>query len=145
MRVTEAHVARVVTEVSSGASDPNHTASLVGAFMQRQPTVGHYVLAHRSDVGAEGTVLTLLHAAVVARCIEVASGRPLRPLAPRDLDAAARSPGGSADALAKEEPQLVAYVEGNVTAEDPTLGGKKRPIALELLRTITRALLDQAS
>ena len=139
MKVSEKHVARVVAEVSAGASDPNHTASVVGSFMQRQPTIGHYVLSHKKEIGAEGTVLTLLHAAVLARCIEVAGGRPLKPLAPKELDGAAKV---TAEALAKEEPQLAAYMEGNVTADDPVLGGDKRKVALELLRTIARGLLD---
>jgi hypothetical protein len=140
MKVSEAHVARVVAEASQGASDPNHTASLVGAFMQKQPTIGHYVLSHRSEIGPEGTVLALLHASILARCVEVARGRPLRGASARELDAAAAH---KATSLASDEPHLQAYLDGNITDDDPTLGGKRRPLALDLLRTITRALLDQ--
>lgn len=143
MRVNEQHVAKVVAEVSSGADDPQHVSSLVGAFMQRQPMIGHYVQAHTKEVGLEGMVLTLLHAFVVARCVEVAAGRKLKVVQARELDAAASAPGSGQKLLADEEPELVGYLEGNVTADDPTLGGKKRPIALGLLRVITRALLDQ--
>lgn len=144
MRVREEHVAQVVTEVSSGAGDPNHVSVVVGTFMQKQPMIGHYVTAHSKDLGLEGTVLTLLHASVVARCVELALGRKLRVLAARHLDAAASSPASGADPLGQEEPELAGYLEGNVTADDATLGGKRRPIALGLLWVITRALLDSA-
>ncbi len=142
MKVTSEHVAEVVAEVSSGAEDPQHVAQVVGAFMQRQPLIGHYVSAHNRELGLEGVVLTLLHASVLARAVEVASGRPLPPLSARALDLAARSPGAKEAALAKEEPELAGYLSGNLTADDPTLGGARRAVALELLGIIARALLD---
>ncbi len=138
MKVSEAHVARVVAEASQGASDPNHTASLVGAFMQKQPTIGHYVLSHRAEIGAEGTVLALLHASVLARCVEVARGKPLRAATARELDGAAKT-----NTLAGDEPHLQAYLDGNLSDDDPTLDGARRAVALDLLRTIARALLSQ--
>jgi hypothetical protein len=142
--VTDAEVARVVAEVSAGADDPQHVSALVGAFMQRQPIVGHYVSAHAAELTLEGVVLTLLHASVVARCVELAAGRRLRAARPEELDAAARSPAVSASALAAEEPALIAYLDGNLAADDPTLGGARRAAALALLRVIARAFVDQA-
>jgi hypothetical protein len=139
--VKEQHVATVVKEVSAGADDPQHVASVVGAFMQLQPTVGHYVSAYSRELGLEGVVLTLLHASVLARAVELALGRRLRAVRFDDLDAAAR--GGNDRPLADEEPELWGYVEGNVTVEDATLGGARRKAALEVLAVIARALLDQ--
>ena len=140
MIVTEKHVADVVKEVSAGAEDPQHVASLVGLFMQVQPTIGHYVSAHSSELGLEGVVLTLLHASVLARCIEMAAGRRMRAVRFEDLDAAAKS---SAPLLQESEPELAGYLSSNISADDATLGGKRRGVALELLDVIGRALLDR--
>ena len=139
MSVSEQQVAQVVAEFSQGAEDdPRHAASIVGGFMQRQPTIGHYVSSHSKELGLEGVVLTLLHAAVITRCVELVAGRALAPITARDLDAATSAP----DELATAEPALIAYMEGNIAVEDPTLGGARRDVALQLLRLITRALLD---
>jgi hypothetical protein len=141
--ISDEQVARVVSEVSSGADDPQHVSALVGAFMQRQPIIGHYVSSHASELSLEGVVLTLLHASVVARCVELAEGRKLKPIRPEELDVAARSPAAKADVLAEGEPALMSYLTGNVVENDPTLGGARRAQALELLFVIARALLDQ--
>jgi hypothetical protein len=142
--VKEQHVATVVKEVSAGAEDPQHVASLVGAFMQIQPTVGHYVSAHSKELGLEGVVLTLLHAFVLARAVEVALGRRLRPVRFEDLDAAAHTTmtGGSRP-LVDEEPELANYLDGNIDPNDPTIGGGKREVALRVLAVVARAYLDQ--
>jgi hypothetical protein len=141
--VSEEVVGRVVAEVSAGAEDPRHASALVGAFMQDQPLVGHYVSSHAKELSLEGVVLVLLHASVIARCVELHAGRDLRPLKPNELDAAARSKDEAT--LAKEEPSLLGYLHGNIPEEDATLGGKRRKEAFELLYTITRAFLDQIS
>ncbi len=143
MIVKEQHVAAVVKEVSAGADDPQHVASLVGAFMQIQPTVGHYVSAHSNELGLEGVVLTLLHASVMARAVELAVGRRLRPIRFEDLDGAARTMSDGEPALAKDEPELAGYLEGNLDAKDPTLAGGKRDVALRLLALIARTYLRQ--
>ena len=140
MIVNEQHIAAAVQEVSQGASDPQHVASLVGAFMQVQPTLGQYVSAHSNELGLEGVVLTLLHASVMARAVELAAGRRLRKLRFEDLDAAARS--GDGRSLAADEPELAGYLEGNIAVEDMTLGGKRRPTALRVLGVIARALVE---
>jgi hypothetical protein len=143
VKVPEKAVAQAVKEVSEGADHPQHVAGIVGQFMRRQRMIGHYVQSHMNEMTAEGTVLTLLHASVIARACEVAAGRPLKELGARDLDLAARNAPASNDLLAKEEPELMGYLEGNIPNEDPTLGGARRPRAMALLRVITRALLDQ--
>ncbi|MCA1663532.1 MAG: hypothetical protein LC659_04565 [Myxococcales bacterium] len=142
MIVKEQHVATVVKEVSAGAEDPQHVASLVGAFMQIQPTVGHYVSAHSNELGLEGVVLTLLHASVMARAVELALGRRMRAIRFEDLDAAARM--GDGRGLADEEPELAGYLEGNLDAKDPTLGDGKRDVALRVLAVVGRAFLEQS-
>jgi len=139
--VKEQHVATVVKEVSAGAEDPQHVASLVGAFMQIQPTVGHYVSAHSNELGLEGVVLTLLHASVMARAVELALGKRMRAVRFDDLDAAAKS--GNGRALADDEPELAGYLEGNLDPKDPTLGGGKRDVALRVLAVVGRAFLEQ--
>jgi hypothetical protein len=143
--ISEEEVARVVAEVSAGAEDPQHVSALVGAFMQEQPLVGHYVSAHSKELSLEGVVLVLLHAAVVARCVELRGGRELKPLKANQLDAAARSPDRDEKTLMKDEPALMSYLHGNLTDDDPTLGGARRKDALELLYVIARAFLDQIS
>ncbi len=129
----------VVKEVEAGADEPQHVASLVGLFMQVQPTIGHYVSAHSKELALEGVVLTLLHASVMARAVELAMGRRLRPLKFEDLDAATRANEGRA--LADEEPELASYLEGNLDPADPTLGGPRRDVALRVLHTVAQALL----
>ena len=142
MIVKEQHVAAVVKEISAGAEDPQHVASVVGAFMQLQPTVGHYVSAHSNELGLEGVVLTLLHASVLARAVELALGRRLRGVRFEDLDVAARD-GDGRGALADEEPELAGYLEGNLPVDDATLGGARRDTALRVLSVVARALVDQ--
>jgi hypothetical protein len=141
--VTEDTVSRVVAEVSAGAEDPRHVSALVGAFMQDQPLVGHYVSSHSKELTLEGVVLTLLHASVVARCVETHAGRDLRPLKPAELDAAARKKDIDEASLTKSEPALMSYLLGNIPPEDATLGGARRSDALKLLFVLTRAFLDQ--
>lgn|GEM_PF-5057913 len=135
-RVEAQHVGRAVTEASAGAEDPSHVATVVGSFLQSQPMIGHYVQAHARDLSLEGTVLVLLHASVVARAVEIAIGRALGAVTPSQLDGATRNHR----TLAEEEPQLWAYLDGNLAADDPTLGGPRRTTALELLGVVATAL-----
>jgi hypothetical protein len=132
-------VERVVGEISAGADDPNHVASVVGAFMQRQPAIGHYVQGHARELTLEGTVMVLLHAAVLARCIEIGRGRKPRALDFRGLDAATQA--GAGPDVWKVEPALASYVDSNLAADDPVLGGARRAPARDLLAVIARALL----
>lgn len=136
MPISNTDVERVVEDVSEGAADPNHVATLVGELMRRQPAIGHYVQGHAQELTLEGTVVVLLHIAVLARCIEVARGRPLRPLDFRALDEAAHMPGALAT-----EPALASYVDSNLSREDPLLGGTRHATARALLDVAVRALL----
>ncbi len=137
MTVNADQVARVVAEVSAGSDeDPQRVASLVGAFMQRQPMIGHYVSSFQRELGLEGMVLTLLHAHVLARCLEIAGGRRLSVLQAAELDAATRAPAGPLT----EEPELETYLTSNIPVDDATLG-KNRETALSILRLVARALL----
>jgi hypothetical protein len=141
--VSDDEVGRVVTDVSAGADDPRHVSALVGSFMQEQPLVGHYVSSHSKELSVEGVVLVLLHASVVARCVELHAGRSLRPLKPNELDAAARSTSRDEATWTREEPHILGYLLGNIPEDEPTLGGKRRQEALDILFLITRAFLDQ--
>ncbi len=143
MKISSQQVEQVVTAISAGAGDPQHVAVLVGEFMQSQPMVGHYVTAQLDDFANEGVVLMLLHAAVVGRMCEVARGRKLLPLSASDLDRADSSGRALKKTFDRDEPEVASYLEGNVTVEDATLGGKRRDAALHSLRVIARALLDQ--
>jgi hypothetical protein len=136
MPILNTLVERIVADVSSGAADPNHVAMVVGEMIRRQPAIGHYVQGHARELTLEGSVIVLLHSAVLLRCIEADRGRPLRALDFRALDAATKRPGALA-----EEPALASYVDSNVTAEDPMLGGPRRATARQLLDVIARALL----
>jgi hypothetical protein len=142
MSVASAHVARAVQEVSAGAGNPQHVATVVGAFMKAQPTVGHYVASHQRELGLEGVVLTLLHASVLARCIELDTGRRLRLTSAAELDAAARGDHSEA-VFRKDEPALDGYLTDNIPTSDATIGGDKRPVALDLLRVIARTFIAQ--
>ena len=137
MIVNEHHVANVVTEVSAGAEDPQHVASLVGAFMQLQPTVGHYVSAHSNELGLEGVVLTLLHASVLARAVELARGRRLRLVRFEDLDAA--KSGVDAGVARRRRAGAGRLPRGQPHPEDPTIGGGQRDVALRVLAVVAQA------
>jgi hypothetical protein len=143
VKVTAEHVARAVAEVEQGSEDPQHVATLVGAFMQEQPMIGHYVSSFARELGLEGVVLTLLHAHVVARCVEIAAGRPLRAVVAPELDAAAKAPrGADGRADSPDVAELHAYLDGNIAPDDATLG-PHRDTALRVLGIVTRALYDQ--
>jgi hypothetical protein len=136
MPIASGDVERVVVEVSAGADDPNHVASVVGALMQAQPAIGHYVQGHARELTLEGTVMVLLHAAVLLRCVEAARGRTLAVLGFNALDEASHMPGALAI-----EPALASYVDSNVASDDPLLGGARRAVARGLLDVIARALI----
>ena len=137
MPISNALVERIVADVSSGAADPNHVAMVVGEMIRRQPAIGHYVQGHAQELSLEGAVITLLHAAVLQRCVEADRGRALRALDLRALDAATRSPGAL-----DGEPVLASYVDSNLTDADPMLGGARRATARMLLDVVARALLN---
>ncbi len=136
MPISNQDMERVVADVSSGAADPNHMAMVVGELMRRQPAIGHYVQGHGNELSLEGAVMTLLHAAVLVRCVEVARGRALPVLNFGALDRATRFPGAL-----DEEPALASYVDSNLTADDPLLGGARLKSVRAVLDVIARAVL----
>jgi hypothetical protein len=77
----------------------------------------------------------------MARAVEMALGRRLRAVRFEDLDVSARA--GDGRGLSDEEPELAGYLEGNISAEDSTLGGARRDVALRVLAVVARAYLDQ--
>ncbi len=138
MLITSAQVESVVAEVSAGASDPNQLATVVGGLMQRQGAIGHYVQGHSRELSLEGTVMLLLHTAVLVRCVEVASGRDVPRLDFRALDRAAQAP--DVEHIFEAQPALASYVDSNIVADDPTLGGDRRPVARRILAILLNAI-----
>jgi hypothetical protein len=141
MQVSEEVLAQVVSEVSAHHANPRYVEETVGAFMRRQPIVGNYIAAHQRELGVEGVVLVLLHAAILARAVERLAGRKLGPLDPGRLDLAARRRASDADFRA-EQPAVADYLGANV-ADDATLAApERRAEALSLLRVVTLAFAD---
>jgi hypothetical protein len=142
MLVQEDVLAQVVTEASAGQSNPRFVEETVGAFMRRQPIIGNYVASHQKELGVEGVVLVLLHAAILLRAVERAAGRKMSALAPNHLDVGAKRAGNEAE-LASVEPAIRDYLSANV-AEDATLQAPgRRDTALFLLRVIAHSLVDR--
>ncbi|HJZ85717.1 MAG TPA: hypothetical protein VKN99_11135 [Polyangia bacterium] len=142
MMVAEEVLAQVVTEVSQSHGNPRFVEETVGAFMRRQPIVGNYIASHQGELGVEGVVLTLLHAAIVARAVERAAGRKLPALEARHLDAAAQR-GPNVDGFRSAQPAIYDYLGANV-ADDATLATpERRDQALLLLRVVSAAMAEQ--
>lgn len=139
MLISNGQVERVVADVSSGAADPNHVATVVGALMQRQGAIGHYVQGHARELSLEGTVMLLLHAAVLVRCVEVATGHDIPRLDFRALDRAARA--HEVEQIFDAQPALASYVDSNLAHDDPTLGGARRATARRILAVLLNAIL----
>src|SRR5262245_61896766 len=87
MLVSEEVLAQVVADASASRANPGFLEETVGAFVRRQPIVGNYVAAHQNELGIEGVVLVLLHAAILLRAVERAAGRKMGALAAQHLDA----------------------------------------------------------
>jgi hypothetical protein len=141
MLVSEEVLAQVVAEASGSHDNPRFVEETVGAFMRRQPIVGNYVAAHQKELGIEGVVLVLLHAAILLRAVERAAGRKMTPLAAQHLDAGLAH--ASEAELGQTEPAIRDYLSANVaddaTLQDPT----RRRDALQLLRVIAASLIDR--
>ena len=124
MPVDEAQVQAVVSEVSQRMSDPSYAQTMVGAFVQSQPTVGRYLSARGPKIGGgEAVVHIAFHAEVLSDCLRRAHGRALPTIGFDDLDAAAQ--GDSEARFAEAERALASYVASNVD---------DAPIRLELCR-----------
>src|SRR6478752_8608878 len=80
MKLTKDQVAAVVTEASKKMSDPNYSAVMVGGFVQSQPPVSQFIMAHERELGgAEAIVNVIFHCALVAECY-ARNGGKVRPL-----------------------------------------------------------------
>ena len=141
MKLKEDVLAKVVAEVSAGHTNPRFVEETVGAFMRKQPIIGNYVASHQKELAVEGIVLVLLHAAILCRAIERAGGHKIGAISAPQLDAAAR---GQPDEppFGEAQPAIRDYMSANVS-EDPTLAkGKRRELALSLLRLCATALIE---
>ena len=141
MLVSEEVLAQVVAEASASHANPRFVEETVGAFMRRQPIVGNYVAAHQNELGIEGVVLVLLHAAILLRAVERSAGRKMGAVAPQHLDAGLKRADEAQ--LGKTEPAIRDYLSANV-ADDATLRDPaRRKEALQLLRVIATSLVDR--
>ena len=141
MLVSEEVLAAVVADASQSHTNPRFVEETVGAFMRRQPIVGNYVAAHQKELGIEGVVLVLLHAAILLRAVERAAGQKMTALSPQHLDAGLKRAGEAE--FGKAEPAIRDYLSANV-AEDATLkDAAMRKEALQLLRVIAVSLVDR--
>jgi len=121
-------VAAVVAEASQKMSEPNYSATLVGGFVQRQPSIVHYVSAHEPELGgAEGVVNVIFHAALIAQAFLRGGGRS-RTVTFDDLDRAAG--GDTMTVLATAQPFVHGFIEENVES----------PVARSVLALISLAL-----
>lgn len=142
MLLAEKVLAQVVAEVSAQAANPRYVEEIVGAFMRRQPIAGSFIASHQKELGPNGVLLVLLHAAIVTRCAERAAGRSLGKLPAPSLDAVsgrARDPAG----FDKEQPAVADYLRANVTDDATLRDAAQRETATYLVRVIALAALDR--
>ena len=143
MVVSEGVIAGVVKAVSEQPANPNFVQETVGAYMRRQPIVGNYVAAHQSELGVEGVVLVLLHAAILARAVESELGRNLPQLTAQQLNEVS-SRAGDESGFGDEQPAIFDYLVANV-ADDATLKtAAQKARGLYLLRVAALAMVGAA-
>ncbi|HVV88338.1 MAG TPA: hypothetical protein VHE35_35090 [Kofleriaceae bacterium] len=129
MPIKKETVAAVVAEASQRMSEPNYSASLVGGFVQAQPSVVQYVSAHEDELGgAEGVVNVIFHAALIGQAFQRGNGGRTRTLSFDDLDRAAG--GDSMELLSAAQPFVHGFIEENVAA----------PVARSILALVSLAL-----
>jgi hypothetical protein len=113
MKLTKETVAAVVADASKQMSDPNYSAVMVGAFVQRQTPASQFISAHEKELGgAEAIVSVIFHCALIEQCFQRAGGRMPRPMSYEDLDIVAG--GDSLAKLAKAQPAVHEFIEANV-------------------------------
>ena len=141
MILQEAALAQLVGELSAHQS-PEFVPDTVAGYMKRQPVAGQYVASHQRELGVEGVVLVLLHAAILTQAVERAAGRRLRRMGSPSLDSAARLVKDDA-AFAAAQPAAHDYLVANV-ADDATLRTPaQKAQALFLVRVLVQAALDR--
>jgi hypothetical protein len=137
LALSEAVLAAVVAEISA-KQDPGFVNQLVAIFMRRQPVAGSYIASHQQELGVQGVLLVLLHAAILCMGIERGSGRKLGKLTAPYLDGASEEAKDEA-AFTAAEPTITDYLQANV-ADDATLETPDaRARALYVLRLVALA------
>ncbi len=141
MILQEAALAQLVGELSAKSS-PQFVPDTVAEYMKRQPVAGQYVASHQRELGVEGVVLALLHAAILTQAVERAVGRRLRRMGSPSLDSAARLVKDD-DAFAKAQPAAHDYLVANVADDDTLENPAQKTLALFLVRVLVQAALDR--
>ncbi len=113
MIVSETCIAAVVEDAGKEMHDPKYITGCVDRLMGAQPAVSRYVVAHQRELGVEGVVSVLFHAAIIHASVTCAKGREPDRLSYAELDAAARATP-TVEALASSEPNIAAYIASNV-------------------------------
>ncbi len=129
MPIKKETVATVVAEASQRMSEANYSATLVGGFVQAQPSMVQYVSAHEEELGgAEGVVNVIFHAALIAQAFQRSNGGRIRSVSFDDLDRVAG--GDSMELLTVAQPFVHGFIEENVPA----------PVARSILALLSLAL-----
>lgn len=116
MPIKKETVAQVVAEASQLMSEPTYSTTLVGGFVQAQPSIVAYVSAHEDELGgAEGVVSLIFHAALIAQMCARGHGSVVRTASFEDLDRAAG--GDSMELLQVTQPFLHGFIEENVESK----------------------------
>lgn len=137
MPVSEESLTRVVNEASPRLSDPKYISGLVDRFIGGQPRIYQYIAAHASELTVEGVVTVLLHAALLAEAVRLATGRTAGRVEMTDLDVAARA-APTLEALSSAEPSLASYIASNFEPGGPATNR----VAGTVLAHVARALVD---
>jgi hypothetical protein len=129
MPIKKETVAGVVAEASQRMSEPNYSATLVGGFVQAQPSITQYVSAHEDELGgADGVVNVIFHAALINQAYQRGNGGRIRVVSFEDLDRVAG--GDSMELLSAAQPFVHGFIEENVTS----------PVARSILALVSLAL-----
>jgi hypothetical protein len=129
MPIKKETVASVVAEASQKMAEPNYSATLVGSFVQAQPSIVQYVSAHEPELGgADGVVNVVFHAALISQAYQRGNGGRIRIVSFDDLDRV--SGGDSMELLATAQPFVHGFIEENVPS----------PVARSILALVSLAL-----
>ena len=128
MPIKKETVAAVVAEASQRMSEPSYSATLVGGFVQGQPSLVQYISAHEDELGGTDAVVNVVfHAALIGQ-IFLRSGGRSRVVSFDDLDRA--SGGDSMELLSVAQPFVHGFIEENVSS----------PVARSVLALVSLAM-----
>lgn len=113
MPIPEKTVAEVVKEASLKMRDAKYAPTLVGSWVQAQPSTARYLSSFAKELGgAEAVVHAVFHAALLDTCFLRHAGRRVRAMSFAELDTVA---GMDREAeLRKRQPALLDYLNANV-------------------------------